>query len=118
MAGAVSEKTAGVAQNPGNDAVIAKTANFTVNAADVGLNTESIAYDLSLNTTVGVTATIPLNATMPFAIGQRITFLQGATGTTVVTATGGVTLVGRSATVAASTGATLIKIGVDKWFLF
>ena len=58
------------------------------------------------------------NATMPFAIGQRITFLQGATGTTVVTATGGVTLVGRSATVAASTGATLIKIGVDKWFLF
>lgn len=118
MPGAISEKTAGVAQNPGNDFVVAKTANFTVTATDVGLNAESISYDNSLNVTVGVTATIPLNATMPFPLGQRITFLQGPTGTTIVTPTGGVTIVGRSTTIAASTGATLVKIGTDKWFLF
>lgn len=113
----ISEGTAGVAQDWANGFVVVKTANFTVASTDTVLNAESLTIDASTNVTVGATATIPPNSTLALPIGFVINFCQGITGTLVVTAGAGVTLVGRSATVAASTGVTAIQVALNKWFL-
>lgn len=119
---AYSESMAGNA-NDRQAFIVPKTAaqtaaNYTVVAGDFPLSSMEVVYDASLNVTVGSTATIPPNATLALPLGQRIVFAQGATGTTVVTAGAGVTLVGASATVAASTGRTCVQIALNKWFLY
>ena len=65
------------------------------------------------------TLTVPLNSSVPYAIGSQINILQTGTGQTTVTATGGVTI---NATPglklrAQWSSATLIKRGTDTWVL-
>jgi hypothetical protein len=65
--------------------------------------------------------TIPLNSSVAFPIGTQILIAQYGAGQTSVLATGGVTI--RSANgdlklTARYSGATLIKIATDEWYLF
>jgi len=89
----------------------AKTASYTIAIADVGT--------LIANTTGGWT--IPLNATVPFSLGDSIAVYNSSGSSQTVTATGGVTL---RLTGTATTGnrtvaqrglCTLIKVATDEW---
>jgi hypothetical protein len=65
--------------------------------------------------------TIPLNATVAYATGTQILLSQYGAGQTTVVATGGVTVRssgGKLKLTAQYSGATLIKIDTNEWYLF
>jgi hypothetical protein len=65
--------------------------------------------------------TIPLNSSVAFATGTQILLAQYGAGQTTVTATGGVTIRsagGKLKLNSQYSGATLIKIATDEWYLF
>ena len=65
--------------------------------------------------------TIPLNATVAYATGTQILLSQYGAGQTTVVATGGVTVRssgGKLKLTAQYSGATLIKIATNEWYLF
>ena len=65
--------------------------------------------------------TVPLNSTVPYSIGTQILISQYGAGQTTVVATGGVTIRssgGKLKLNAQYSGATLIKIATDEWYLF
>jgi hypothetical protein len=65
--------------------------------------------------------TIPLNSSVAFSIGTQILLAQYGAGQTTVVATSGVTVrssVGKLKLNAQYSGATLIKIATDEWYLF
>jgi hypothetical protein len=65
--------------------------------------------------------TIPLNSSISFAIGTQILLSQYGAGQTTVLPTGGVTLRsagGKTKLTSQYSGATLIKIATDEWYLF
>jgi hypothetical protein len=67
-----------------------------------------------------ITVTIPLNATVAFAIGTQIDVAQGGAGKVTFAGAGGVTLVSLSSYKALSgqeAGGTLIKTATDTWRL-
>ncbi len=65
--------------------------------------------------------TIPLNSSVAYSIGTQILISQYGAGQTTVVATGGVTIRssgGKLKLNAQYSGATLIKIATDEWYLF
>lgn len=65
--------------------------------------------------------TVPLNSSVAFATGTQILLAQYGAGQTTVVATSGVTIRSNGAKLklnAQYSGATLIKIGTDEWYLF
>lgn len=65
--------------------------------------------------------TVPLNATVAYATGTQILLSQYGAGQTTVVATGGVTVRssgGKLKLTAQYSGATLIKIDTNEWYLF
>lgn len=65
--------------------------------------------------------TVPLNSSVAYSIGTQILISQYGAGQTTVVATGGVTIRssgGKLKLNAQYSGATLIKIGTDEWYLF
>jgi hypothetical protein len=65
--------------------------------------------------------TIPLDSSISFAIGTQILLSQYGAGQTTVLPTGGVTLrsaSGKTKLTSQYSGATLIKIATDEWYLF
>lgn len=65
--------------------------------------------------------TIPLNSSVPFIIGTQILLSQYGAGQTTILPTGGVTLrsaLGKTKLTSQYSGATLIKIATDEWYLF
>jgi hypothetical protein len=65
--------------------------------------------------------TIPLNSSVAFATGTQILLAQYGAGQTTVVATSGVTIRSSGGKLKLNvqySGATLIKIGSDDWYLF
>lgn len=65
--------------------------------------------------------TVPLNSSVAFAIGTQILLAQYGAGQTTVVATSGVTIRSNGGKLKLNvqySGATLIKIGTDEWYLF
>ena len=65
--------------------------------------------------------TIPLDSSISFAIGTQILLSQYGAGQTTILPTGGVTLRsagGKTKLTSQYSGATLIKIATDEWYLF
>jgi hypothetical protein len=65
--------------------------------------------------------TIPLNSSVAFATGTQILLAQYGAGQTTIVPTSGVTIRSNASKVklnAQYSGATLIKIGSDEWYLF
>jgi hypothetical protein len=93
-------------------------------------NRQAASYTLALtdadklvemNVATANNLTVPLNSSIAFAIGTKIDLAQYGAGQTTVVATGGVTV--RSAGGALKlavqySGATLVKIATNEWYLF
>lgn len=92
-------------------------------------NTQIASYGLLLtdsgkivlmNVGSGNNLTVPLNSSVPFAIGTQILVAQYGSGQTTIVATLGVTIRSSGGKLKLNTQyslATLIKIGTDEWFL-
>jgi len=91
-----------------------QTASYTLALADRGKLVE-------MNVATANNLTVPLNSSIAFPIGTKIDLAQYGAGQTTVVATSGVTV--RSAGGALKltsqySGATLVKISTDEWYLF
>ena len=76
---------------------------------------------VEMNVATANNLTIPLNSSVAFATGTQILLAQYGAGQTTVVATSGVTIRSSGAKLklnAQYSGATLIKIGSDDWYLF
>jgi hypothetical protein len=65
--------------------------------------------------------TIPLNSSVAFPTGTQILLAQYGSGQTTIVATSGVTVRSNGGKLKLNvqySGATLIKIGTDEWYLF
>ena len=65
--------------------------------------------------------TVPLNSTVTFPVGTQILLSQYGAGQTTVVATSGVTINSSGGKLKLNTqysGATLIKIATNEWYLF
>ena len=105
------------------------TTEFVNNSVDtVALNTQTSSYTLVLsdagtlvimNVGSANNLTVPLNSSVPFAIGTQVPILQLGSGQTTIVATSGVTIrstPGLKLRTQYSAGA-LIKIDTDTWLL-
>jgi hypothetical protein len=90
-----------------------KTASYTLALTDAGKT-------INMNVSVSNDLTIPLNGSVPFAIGQRLDIIQTGAGQTTIVPTSGVTLNSKNSNkkiAARYSGATLIKLDTDTWIL-
>jgi hypothetical protein len=91
----------------------AKTASYTLALTDAGKT-------INMNVAISNDLTIPLNGSVPFAIGQRLDIIQTGAGQTTIVPTSGVTLNSKNSNkkiAARYSGATLIKLDTDTWIL-
>jgi hypothetical protein len=91
-----------------------QTASYTLVLADADKLVE-------MNVATANNLTVPLNSSVAFPIGTKIDLAQYGAGQTTVVATSGVTVrsVGGALKLAVQySGATLVKIGTDEWYLF
>ena len=91
-----------------------QTASYTLVIGDADKLVET-------NVATANNLTIPLNSSVAFATGTQILLAQYGAGQTTVVATSGVTIRssgGKLKLTAQYSGATLIKIGSDDWYLF
>jgi len=98
--------------NDGSE-LLTKIADYTVQASDSG---QFIIMDSASNRTI----TIPTNATVPFAIGQRIDIARYGLGTVTIAPATGVILASAESLVTLReqySGATIVKTASDSWLL-
>jgi hypothetical protein len=91
-----------------------QTASYTLALADNGKLVE-------MNVATANNLTVPLNSSVAFPIGTKIDIAQYGAGQTTVVATSGVTVrsaAGALKLAAQYSGATLVKIATDEWYLF
>jgi hypothetical protein len=91
-----------------------QTASYTLVIGDADKLVE-------MNVATANNLTIPLNSSVAFATGTQILLAQYGAGQTTVVATSGVTIRSSGSKLklnAQYSGATLIKIGSDDWYLF
>lgn len=91
-----------------------QTASYTLVLTDRGKLVE-------MNVATANNLTVPLNSAIQFPIGAQIDISQYGAGQTTVVATGGVTVrsaAGALKLAAQYSGATLVKIATDEWYLF
>ena len=91
----------------------AKTASYTLALTDAGKT-------INMNVAISNDLIIPLNGSVPFAIGQRLDIIQTGAGQTTIVPTSGVTLNSKNSNkkiAARYSGATLIKLDTDTWIL-
>lgn len=91
-----------------------QTASYTLVDADRSKMVE-------MNVATANNLTIPLDATVPFAIGTQIEVSQYGAGQTTIVATGGVTIRSASGNLkiaAQYVAVSLIKIGTNEWYCF
>jgi hypothetical protein len=91
-----------------------QTASYTLALTDQGKLVE-------MNVATANNLTVPLNSAIQFPIGAQIDISQYGAGQTTVVATGGVTIrsAGGALKLAAQySGATLVKIATNEWYLF
>lgn len=90
-----------------------QTANYVLALTDNGKFVE-------MNVATANTVTVPLNSSVAFQIGTTINVIQYGAGQTSFVATGGVTIRSSGGALKISTqysGASLIKVGTDEWYL-
>lgn len=90
-----------------------KTADYTLVLGDAG-------QTLLIDSTIDRTVTVPLNSSVPFAIGQRLDVIRLNTGNVTFAGSVGVTINSKNSNkkiAARYSGATLIKTGTDTWVL-
>ena len=90
-----------------------QTASYSIVLADAGKIVE-------MNVATANNLTVPLNSTQGFAIGAEINVIQYGAGQTTFVATSGVTIRSSSSALKLTgqySGATLIKVGTDEWYL-
>jgi hypothetical protein len=76
---------------------------------------------VEMNVATANNLTIPLDATVPFAIGTQIEVAQYGAGQTTIVATSGVTIRSASGNLkiaAQYVAVSLIKIGTNEWYCF
>jgi len=91
-----------------------QTANYTLVDADRSKMVE-------MNVATANNLTVPLNSSVPFAIGTQIEVTQYGAGQTTIVATGGVTVRSASGNLkiaAQYVAVSLIKIDTDEWYCF
>jgi hypothetical protein len=91
-----------------------QTASYTLVLADADKLVE-------MNVATANNLTIPLNSSVAFSIGTQILLAQYGAGQTTIVPTSGVTVRSNGAKLKLNvqySGATLIKIGTDEWYLF
>jgi hypothetical protein len=91
-----------------------QTASYTLVLADADKLVE-------MNVATANDLTIPLNSSVAFATGTQILLAQYGAGQTTIVPTSGVTVRSNGAKLKLNvqySGATLIKIGSDEWYLF
>jgi hypothetical protein len=91
-----------------------QTASYTLVLSDADKLVE-------MNVATANDLTIPLNSSVAFATGTQILLAQYGAGQTTIVATSGVTVNSNGAKLKLNvqySGATLIKIGTDEWYLF
>jgi len=91
-----------------------QTASYTLVLADANKLVE-------MNVATANTLTVPTNATVAFPIGTQILISQYGAGAATITAASGVTLRSESAKLKTNgqySGATLVKIATDEWYVF
>jgi hypothetical protein len=91
-----------------------QTASYTLVLSDADKLVE-------MNVATANNLTIPLNSSVAFAIGTQILLAQYGAGQTTIVATGGVTVRSNGGKLKLNvqySGATLIKIATDEWYLF
>lgn len=91
-----------------------QTASYTLVLSDADKLVE-------MNVGTANNLTVPLNSSVAFATGTQILLAQYGAGQTTVVATSGVTIRsngGKRKLNVQYSGATLIKIGTDEWYLF
>jgi hypothetical protein len=103
--------------NAKQDSVITtnrQTANYTLALSDANKLVD-------MNVATANNLTVPLNSSVAFPTGTQILLSQYGAGQTTVVATSGVTIRSTSGWLKLATqysGATLIKIATDEWYLF
>jgi hypothetical protein len=91
-----------------------QTASYTLVLGDADKLVE-------MNVATANDLTIPLNSSVAFATGTQILLAQYGAGQTTIVPTSGVTVRSNGAKLKLNvqySGATLIKIGTDEWYLF
>jgi hypothetical protein len=91
-----------------------QTASYTLVLTDADKIVE-------MNVATANNLTVPLNSSVAFSIGTQILLAQYGAGQTTVVATSGVTIRSAGAKLKLSSqysGATLVKIATDEWYLF
>ena len=91
-----------------------QSSSYTLAITDAGLMVE-------MNVATANNLTIPLNSTVPFAIGQIIELTQYGVGQTTIVPTSGVTInsyTGLTKLSGQYAAATLTKVGTNEWYLF
>jgi hypothetical protein len=91
-----------------------QTASYTLVLSDADKLVE-------MNVATANNLTIPLNSSVAFPIGTQILLAQYGAGQTTVVATSGVTVISNGGKLKLNvqySGATLIKIATDEWYLF
>ena len=91
-----------------------QTASYTLVLSDADKLVE-------MNVATANDLTIPLNSSVAFATGTQILLAQYGAGQTTIVATSGVTVRSNESKLKLNvqySGATLIKIGTDEWYLF
>ena len=91
-----------------------QTASYTLALADRGKLVE-------MNVATANNLTVPLDSAIAFPVGTQIDISQYGAGQTTVVATGGVTVrsaAGALKLAAQYSGATLVKIATNEWYLF
>jgi hypothetical protein len=92
---------------------VAKTSDYTIALADSGKT-------LTVNSSSTVTITIPVNSTVPFAIGTAIDIVGLGSGTVAIAGASGVTVNSKNSWLKLNSrysGATIMKIDTNTWVL-
>ena len=95
------------------------TANRQVASYVLALSDKNKLVEMNVGSANNLT--IPLNSSIPFSIGTQILISQYGAGQTTILPTGGVTLRsagGKTKLTSQYSGATIIKIATDEWYLF
>ena len=109
----VGDGTSAIEFAPSTTLINAQTASYTLVAADKDKMVE-------MNVSSANNLTVPLNSSVPFAIGTKITVVQTGTGQTTIAPTGGVTINGTPGLKlrAQWSAVTLVKRASDTWVAF
>jgi hypothetical protein len=113
--------TARVSGDTSIDGVLRETVTTNRQTASYSLVLTDRGKLVEMNVATANNLTVPLNSSVAFPIGTKIDIAQYGAGQTTVVATSGVTVrsAGGALKLAAQySGATLVKIATDEWYLF